>query len=29
MNDIFKKKDKSRYNLRQISEFWKPMVKLV
>ena len=27
MNDIFKQKDNSRYNLRQISEFSNPLVK--
>ena len=29
MNDIFKQKDKSRYNLRQISEFSRPFLKSV
>ena len=28
MNDIFKQKDNSRYNLRQISGFSRPLVKL-
>ena len=27
MNNIFKQKDNSRYNLRQISEFSRPLVK--
>ena len=27
MNDIFKQKENSRYNLRQISEFLRPLVK--
>ena len=29
MNDIFKQKENSRYNLRQISEFSRPLVKSV
>ena len=29
MNDIFKQKESSRYNLRQISEFSRPLVKSV
>ena len=29
MNEIFKQKDNSRYNLRQISEFSRPLVKSV
>ena len=29
MNDAFKQKDNSRYNLRQISEFSRPLVKSV
>ena len=29
MNDIIKQKDNSRYNLRQISEFSRPLMKSV
>ena len=29
VNDIFKRKDNSRYNVRQISEFSRPLVKSV
>ena len=29
VNDIFKRKDSSRYNVRQISEFSRPLVKSV